>query len=158
MTIQYTARKAMMVALIESIESNESVRTVYLTVFARNPNATQNHPMVDVPADSIREDGTVVLNIGIKAVGYRQFGDNDILVSLRFNGVEHEVAIPYSLIAGVSGLTHDNKPAITEQFGAFMPIEEAGLVDVVDKSQRYKPQKPESNGTVVQLFGRRRDD
>jgi stringent starvation protein B len=145
---KHLVRKAMVTATIIALEENSEASLIHAVVLAVDLSDQNAAPLLDVPMDKVNKDGTITLSIGMNATGYREFGEAEIMMNIRFNGVERQLFIPYSLIVGVVAISISGEALNFEQFAPFQPY----VGDVVSKPEVKAVAAGPQRGNVVSLF------
>lgn len=107
-----------------------------------------NHAEVQVPAAFV-QDGTIVLNISLRAVRDLMLRNESIEFNARFSGVPHQIYVPMSAVRGL--VAREYGIGITfpdEQSGdaAGMGNAEASDFDSDDDGQTPEPPRPSPAG------------
>jgi hypothetical protein len=156
--LMYAARKASFLAMLNEAENSKDVSLIHLTVLACNPNEPNSPLFWNAPVDKVQPNGCITLSIGVGACGARHFNEYEMLISVRFNGVEHNLEIPYSLIASFVAFNNAQEALIGEGFGPFMPyvgtVVEAGEAN--EEEAAHAPEVKTEGNVVTGAFGAKR--
>jgi hypothetical protein len=154
--LKYAARKASFLAMLNEAENSKDVSLIHLTALACDPNEPDSPLLWNAPVDKIQPNGCITVSIGVAACGARHFDEHEMLISVRFNGVEHNLTIPYSLITSFVAFNNTHEALIGEGFGPFMPyvgaVIEAGEVT----TEEAKPAITTEGNVVMVAFGAKR--
>jgi stringent starvation protein B len=145
---KHLVRKAMVTATIIALEENSEASLIHAVILVVDPSDQNAAPLLDVPMDKVNKDGTITLSIGMNATGHREFGKTEMMVNIRFNGVERQLFIPYSLIVGVVAISISGEALNFEQFVPFQPY----IGDVVSQPEVKPVAAGKHSDNVVSLF------